>query len=107
MPKISWASVGKEFFDKNNVAVEKMYKKLHNPEIDLKRAENDLHRLGLKIHEDWRKMLQEALDYKNILEKERSQRHVNITKCKAKKLTLDPHLEFHRVPLMSPLIYLH
>ena len=97
MPKISWTSVGKEFFDKNKVAVEKMYKKLHNPEIDLKRAENDLHRLGLKIHEDWRKMLQEALDYKNILEKERSQRHVNITKCKAKKLTLDPQEEYKKM----------
>ena len=97
MPKISWAQVGSGFFDKNKVAVEKMYEKLHNPEIDMRRAENDLHRHTLKMHEDIRKKMQEAIDYKHMLEKERNQRHVNITKCKAKKLELDPEVEYKRM----------
>ena len=97
MPKISWSRVGDGFFEKNQVAVEKMYEKLHNPEIDLKRAEDDLHRHTLRMHEDHRKMMQDALDYKNMLEKERSRRHVNITKCKAKKLELDPSAEYKRL----------
>ena len=97
MPKVAWSRVGEEFFEKNKIAIEKMYQKLHNPEIDLRRAENDLHRHTLKMHEDHRKMIQEALDYKHMLQKERSQRHVNITKCKAKKLELDPEAEYKRM----------